>query len=80
MSREVDQRSVLTPESSEADAAAADMVSHIIEEEKKPELTIRASDLKMVQTATRLDRNAAIELIQSTDGDIKAALRLYVTG
>jgi NACalpha-BTF3-like transcription factor len=80
MSREVDQRSVVTAESAESDSTAAHMVSHIVEEEKKPEFTIKSSDLKMVQTATHLDRNTAIALIQSTNGDLKAALKKYVVG
>jgi NACalpha-BTF3-like transcription factor len=78
MSREVDERSVVTAESAEGDAAGAQMVSHIVEEEKKPELVIKASDVKLVQTATRLDRNASIALIQAAEGDIKLALRKYV--
>jgi hypothetical protein len=79
MSREVDERSVVTAESGEGDAAGAQMVSQIVEEEKKPELVIKASDLKLVQAATRLDRAASITLIQAADGNIKLALRKYVT-
>jgi hypothetical protein len=56
------------------------MVSHIVEEEKNTELTIFASDLKMVQLATGLDRTTSIDLIQSIDGDIKSALQKYATG
>jgi len=78
MSHEVDQKSVLERESTESDAAALNMKLHLqAEEEKKPEIIIKGSDLKMVQQVTHLDRSAAIELISNAEGDVRRALRNY---
>ena len=49
-----------------------------VEEEKKPEIIIKASDLQIVQNATHLSRQAAIDLIQNANGDIKQSLKNYV--
>jgi NACalpha-BTF3-like transcription factor len=79
MSHQVDQNSVLQRESTESDAGSVKMMSQLqLEEEKKPEVVIKASDLKVVQQVTHLDRAAAIELISNADGNIKNALRNYV--
>jgi NACalpha-BTF3-like transcription factor len=79
MSHEVDQKSVLQRESTESDAGSEKMMSQLqLEEEKKPEVVIKASDLKIVQQFAHLDRAGAIELISNADGDIKQALRNYV--
>ena len=45
---------------------------------QKKALVIDYKDLKIIMDATGLQRTPAIDLIQKTNGDIKAALELYV--
>lgn len=81
MTHQVDQASLFRSSQNEADASALSTVSSIHDEaeEKKPDIVIKSSDLSMVMNATHLARAAAIELIQSADGDIKRALRSFVS-
>jgi NACalpha-BTF3-like transcription factor len=45
---------------------------------KKPQLTIRETDIKVVISECGLSRPEAIELIQHANGDLKNALHLYL--
>jgi NACalpha-BTF3-like transcription factor len=79
MSHQVAESSVLKKESTEIDVEAVQAMKQIqVEEETKPEIVIKATDLNIVIAATHLSRNNAIELIQNAEGDIKGALRDYV--
>jgi N-acetylmuramic acid 6-phosphate (MurNAc-6-P) etherase len=49
-----------------------------IDEEVKPEIVIKSSDLNVVIAATHLNRNSAMELIQAAEGNIKQAVRNFV--
>lgn len=77
---EVDQNSLIRKESAETDTGSINAMKSLQDdhEEKKPEIIINSSDLTMVINATHLARQAAIDLIQSTNGDIKEALRAYI--
>ena len=84
MSKPVDQHTLLSGSSHDAtatDESASAAISAIADhpEEKKPEIVIKASDLDMVMKECNLQRQEAIELIQQAHGDIKAALKLYLT-
>jgi NACalpha-BTF3-like transcription factor len=80
MSHQVNQADVMHKEAVESDTGAMNAISQIqLVEEKKPEVTIKASDIQIVQAATHLLRPAAIELLQNAEGDIAQALRDYVT-
>lgn len=83
MSRPVDQHSLISDQSHESagnDECAAAAMQKLEEhpEEKRAEIIIQASDLTMVMRECCLQRQEAIDLIQKANGDIKAALKLYV--
>ena len=84
MSKPVEQHTLISDDShaaqgtdEQASAALQSLGDHA--EEKKPNIVIKASDLDMVQKECNLQRQDAIELIQKANGDIKAALKLYLT-
>ncbi|OHS98518.1 hypothetical protein TRFO_35048 [Tritrichomonas foetus] len=81
MSHQVEQSALIQKESSQSDEGAIKAMKTLQEtkEEKKPDLVIKGADLNLVMDATHLSRNEAIELIESTDGNIKEALCRYVT-
>ena len=77
MSRAVKQHSVKETEEGETmSAAGLSKISSATSQKKV--LQIEGKDLNLVMNATKLPRNQAIELIQKTNGDIKAALELFV--
>ncbi|KAK8900094.1 hypothetical protein M9Y10_002417 [Tritrichomonas musculus] len=80
MSLQVEQSSLIKGENHESDAGAVKAMDALKNQnaEEKPKIIIKAPDLNLVMDATHLSRNAAIELIESTNGDIKEALRKYV--
>lgn len=80
MSHQVEQSSLISKENHESDAGAVKAMQALKDQnaEKKPEIIIKSPDLTLVMDATHLSRNAAIDLIESTNGDIKEALRKYV--
>ena len=81
MSHQVEQQALIQKESNETDAGALKAMKALQQqgEVKHPEIVIKDSDIKLVIETTHLSRNAAIDLINSTNGDIKEALRKYVT-
>jgi NACalpha-BTF3-like transcription factor len=80
MSHQVDQAAVMHKETVESDTGAKNAISQIqLVEEKKPEVTIKTSDIQLVMNATHLTRQAVVELIQNAEGDVPQALRNYVT-
>ena len=80
MSLQVEQSSLIKSESHESDAGAIKAMDALKDQnaDKKPQIVIQSADLNLVMDATHLSRNAAIELIESTNGNIKEALRKYV--
>ena len=84
MSKPVEQHTLISDDShatqgtdEHASAALQSLGDHA--EEKKPNIVIKSSDLDMVMKECNLQRQDAIELIQKANGDIKAALKLYLT-
>lgn len=75
MSHQVDQSALNKKE--EADSGVQ-VDSFQVLEEKKPEVVIKESEVKLVMGSTHLSRNAAIDLISEARGDIKQALKNYV--
>lgn len=79
MSHQVAESSLAQKETTESDAGAVQAMSQLkVVEEVRPEIVIKSSDLQIVEKAAHLSRQAAIELIQNANGDIKQALKNYV--
>lgn len=80
MSLQVEQSSLISKENHESDAGAVKAMMSLKDQnaDEKPKIIIKSPDLTLVMDSTHLSRNAAIDLIESTNGDIKEALRKYV--
>lgn len=78
MSHQVEQSALNQKESGESENNMQVDAVQVVEE-KKPEVVIKESEVKLVMAATHLARNAAIDLIKDAKGNIKEALKNYVT-
>lgn len=78
MSHQVEQSALNQKESGESESTMQVDALQVVEE-KKPDVVIKESEVKLVMTATHLARNAAIDLIKDAKGNIKEALKNYVT-
>ena len=77
MSRAVTQASTFGKEEEGHEMTNIDL-GHEVVVEQKPQIVIQAPDLNLVIKQCCLERNDAIDLITSTDGNIKEAIKAYI--
>lgn len=81
MSKSVDQGSTMASHGAECqDGNSAEVMNAIMqkEEEKKPDIVIKGSELSLVMKECNLSRQDAIDLMTKAGGDLKASLKLYL--